>query len=52
MVCLLVAGVVIALLTVIATIVLVLHKKHMGKSETNPGNIAQLNAMSFLRLES
>ncbi len=40
MICLLVAGVIIALLTVIATIVVVLYKKNVGKSETNPGNIA------------
>jgi len=39
MICLLVAGVIIALLTAITTIIVVLYKKHMGKSETNPGNI-------------
>jgi len=39
MVCLLVAGVIIALLTVIATIIVVLYKKHVGKRETSPGNI-------------
>jgi hypothetical protein len=39
MVCLLVAGFIIALLTVITTIVVVLYKKHTGKRETNPGNI-------------
>jgi hypothetical protein len=52
MICLLVAGVIIALLTVITTIVVVRYKKHMGKRETNPGNIAQLSFISFLRLES